>query len=197
MEEARQTRRDEMKAAAAAEKARLDAGVEAKRAAAAAAKAVSGVCCDPSKKETKETFKSQFKIGWASKPTGQTADTSSYQDLQCGNYNQLLATIKAGAEKETFASSNNYHAITAPYGEVNYLGQEEPNRAYPIPKYLTKRRPSSAAGFGVTTSRMSYQPRGRAAMQEQARQAKKAGSHFFIFFIFWWRVCSHTKKIKK
>ena len=99
VERQRQTRRDEMKAKAAAEKERLYAIVESKRAAAVAAKAVSGVNCDPSKKETKETFKSQFKIGWASKSTGQTADMSSYQDLQCGNYNQLLATLKAGAEK--------------------------------------------------------------------------------------------------
>ena len=176
VEEARQTRRDEMRAAAKAERERLYANIEAKKQAAAAAKAVSGVCRDPSKKEVKETFKSQFKIGWTSKQTGQTADMSSYQDLQCGNYNQILATVKAGVEREQFASSNNYHAITAPYGEVNYLGQEEPNRAYPVPKYLTKRRPSSAAGFGVTTSRMSYQPRGRKAMLEQAKQAKEAAA---------------------
>lgn len=173
-EAARNARKEQIRAAAQAEKERLYAGVKAREEKAAALKAVSGVCCDPRMKETKETFKSQFKIGWASKNTETVA--SSYQDLQCGNYNQVLATLKAGVEKETFGSSNNFNQITAPYGDVNYLGQEEPVRAYPIPKYLTKRRPSSAGGFGVTTSRMSYQPRGRAAMLQQARQAKEAAA---------------------
>jgi|AntAceMinimDraft_12_1070368.scaffolds.fasta_scaffold29815_2 hypothetical protein len=62
-------------------------------------------------------------------------------------------------------------------GDVNYLGREEPARAYPVPKYLTKRRPASAGGavHTATTSRVSFQPRGQDAMVEQARQAKVGG----------------------
>ena len=66
--------------------------------------------------------------------------------------------------------------ITAPFGDVNYLGQEEPDRAYPVPKYLMQKRPHSAAAFSNTTSRMAYQSRPRAAMMEQARQAAEAAA---------------------
>jgi len=175
---ARRTRRAEIRAAATAEKDRLYAIVDGKRAAAVAAKAVSGVCCDPAKMESRETFKSQFKIGWMSSAAVQPAEMSSYQDLQCGNHVQVLAALKAGVDEGSAGSTHKYHPITAPYGDVNYLGREEPARAYPVPKYLTKRRPASAGGavHTATTSRVSFQPRGQDAMVEQARQAKEAAA---------------------
>lgn len=116
MAAARRTRRAEIRAAATAEKDRLYAIVDGKRAAAVAAKAVSGVCCDPAKMESRETFKSQFKIGWMSSAAVQPAEMSSYQDLQCGNHVQVLAALKAGVDEGSAGSTHKYHPITAPYG---------------------------------------------------------------------------------
>ena len=126
---AQQRRRDDIKAAARREKDRLNARLEAKKAAALAAKAVDGVNCDPAKNKKPENFKSQFQIGGggAGRAAGSSGGaTSSYTDTYSGNYNQILATLKAGVANEKCAPSR--ITITAPFGDVNYLGQEEPDR---------------------------------------------------------------------
>ena len=164
----REARKAEIRAREAAETRRLK---EARRAAAEeAAKraAVQGVCCDPAKRVKSKLQEPQIQLGVAYKSA--QPEGSTYRILQCGNAARVEALAKTGG-----AIARKEEPITAPFGEINWLDKTEPRRAYPIPKYLVRRRPESARGAydDGSTSRRAFAPRPREEMKEHAREAAK------------------------
>jgi len=126
-----------------------------------------------------DTFDSGFTLGWVGTDPGET-NQSAYQEHHGGNYSQILKDLARGKEEKAFASTaNNYNNITAPYGEVNYLNQEEPDKCYPVAKNFFQSKPHYEKLCQQelrTTNRSAFPVRARNEGVAQAESALKAAA---------------------
>jgi len=169
---ARETNKAKARAARAATKARLAASAMRRAEEAEAREKTRGVCCDPAKKVPGGGHpQPTIKFGWDFKSS--QPPVSSYQERECANVPAVVAAAKARGRGEGDPVKRE-PAVTAPYGPVNWLDrpQDEPRRAYPVPRYLTRRtRAESRGGFDpATTQRTAFRARPRAEALEEAKK---------------------------